>query len=122
MPLRLGFLLASVFFLVVNVTCAMLVQGDVGESQVKDAVLARVLVNDSLFVLCAISLAICIFKLAKMSSANVYLESKVSGQGCGWIWRFRIGIQNMTVQCFQFDSAITTNCVEWCWKSNYHSI
>ncbi|KAI2654212.1 Integral membrane protein GPR137C [Labeo rohita] len=75
-PLRLGFLLASVFFLVVNVTCAMLVQGDVGESQVKDAVLARVLVNDSLFVLCAISLAICIFKIAKMSSANVYLESK----------------------------------------------
>lgn len=79
MPLRLGFLLASVFFLVVNVTCAMLVQGDADESQVKDAVLARVLVNDSLFVLCAISLAICIFKIAKMSSANVYLESKVSG-------------------------------------------
>uniref|UniRef100_A0A671QS50 Integral membrane protein GPR137B-like n=1 Tax=Sinocyclocheilus anshuiensis TaxID=1608454 RepID=A0A671QS50_9TELE len=75
-PLRLGFLLASVFFLVVNVTCAMLVQGDAGESQVKDAVLARVLVNDSLFVLCAISLAICIFKIAKMSSANIYLESK----------------------------------------------
>ncbi|XP_026098364.1 integral membrane protein GPR137B-like isoform X1 [Carassius auratus] len=75
-PLRLGFLLASVFFLVVNVTCAMLVQGDVDESQVKDAVLARVLVNDSLFVLCAISLTICIFKIAKMSSANVYLESK----------------------------------------------
>ncbi|XP_048046636.1 integral membrane protein GPR137C isoform X2 [Megalobrama amblycephala] len=75
-PLRLGFLLAGVFFLVVNVTCAMLVQGDAAESQVKDAVLARVLVNDSLFVLCAISLAICIFKIAKMSSANVYLESK----------------------------------------------
>lgn len=62
-------------------TCAMLVQGDAAESQVKDAVLARVLVNDSLFVLCAISLAICIFKIAKMSSANVYLESKVSEQG-----------------------------------------
>ncbi|XP_056623333.1 integral membrane protein GPR137C isoform X2 [Triplophysa dalaica] len=75
-PLRLGFLLASIFFLVVNVTCAMLVQDGAGESQVKDAVLARVLINDSLFVLCAISLAVCIFKIAKMSSANVYLESK----------------------------------------------
>lgn len=84
-PLRLGFLLAGIFFLVVNVTCAMLVQGDAAESQVKDAVLARVLVNDSLFVLCAISLAICIFKIAKMSSANVYLESKVSELGCCWI-------------------------------------
>lgn len=44
---------------------------------VRHAVLARVLINDSLFVLCAISLAVCVFKIAKMSSANVYLESKV---------------------------------------------
>lgn len=44
---------------------------------VRHAVLARVVINDSLFVLCAVSLAVCIFKIAKMSSANVYLESKV---------------------------------------------
>lgn len=44
---------------------------------IRHAVLARVLINDSLFVLCAVSLAVCIFKIAKMSSANVYLESKV---------------------------------------------
>ncbi|XP_035234979.1 integral membrane protein GPR137C isoform X1 [Anguilla rostrata] len=75
-PLRLGFLFASLFFLVVNVTCAMLVQGSVGDGEVRHAVLARVLINDSLFVLCAISLAVCIFRIAKMSSANVYLESK----------------------------------------------
>ncbi|TRY65220.1 hypothetical protein DNTS_002929 [Danionella cerebrum] len=84
-PLLLGFLLAAVAFLVVNVTCAMLVQGDAGEAQVRDAVLARVLVNDSLFVLCAISLAICIFKIAKMSSANVYLESKATAIGAAVI-------------------------------------
>lgn len=47
---------------------------------VRHAVLARVLINDSLFVLCAVSLAVCIFKIAKMSSANVYLESKVEKQ------------------------------------------
>lgn len=80
-PMRLAFLVVSVFFLVVNVTCAMLAQGGAGaggdgEVGVRRAVLARVLVNDSLFVLCAVSLAVCIFKIAKMASANVYLESK----------------------------------------------
>lgn len=78
MPLRLAFLLAGLFFLVVNVTCAVMAKLGVDESVMKDAVLARVLINDSLFVLCAVSLAVCIFKIAKMSSANVYLESKVS--------------------------------------------
>uniref|UniRef100_A0A3B4BEA0 Uncharacterized protein n=1 Tax=Periophthalmus magnuspinnatus TaxID=409849 RepID=A0A3B4BEA0_9GOBI len=75
-PLRLFFLSLSIFFLVVNITCALLVQGALDEAIVRHAVLARVLINDSLFVLCAISLAVCIFKIAKMSSANVYLESK----------------------------------------------
>ncbi|KAM3849223.1 integral membrane protein GPR137C [Diretmus argenteus] len=81
-PLRLFFLCLSIFFLVVNLTCALLVQGALERSEspseggVRHAVLARVLINDSLFVLCAVSLAVCIFKIAKMSSANVYLESK----------------------------------------------
>ncbi|KAL0969855.1 hypothetical protein UPYG_G00233270 [Umbra pygmaea] len=83
-PIRLALVSASLFFLVVNLTCALLVQGglggemggDTGESEIRQVVLARVLVNDSLFVVCAVSLAVCIFKIAKMSSANVYLESK----------------------------------------------
>ncbi|XP_019207242.1 integral membrane protein GPR137C isoform X2 [Oreochromis niloticus] len=85
-PLRLFFLSLSIFFLVVNLTCALLVQGALEHSEspsdgsVRHAVLARVLINDSLFVLCAISLAVCIFKIAKMSSANVYLESKADVQ------------------------------------------
>ncbi|AWO95920.1 putative integral membrane protein GPR137C [Scophthalmus maximus] len=80
--LRLFFLCLSIFFLVVNLTCAFLMQGALEHSEspsdedIRHAVLARVLINDSLFVLCAISLAVCIFKIAKMSSANVYLESK----------------------------------------------
>lgn len=78
-PLKLAFLFLSVFFLVVNVTCSLMVltQNNMEGSHAKHIVLARVLINDSLFVLCAISLATCICKLAKMSSANVYLESKV---------------------------------------------
>ncbi|XP_076008641.1 integral membrane protein GPR137C [Genypterus blacodes] len=81
-PLRLFFLCLSVFFLVVNLTCALLVQGGLERSEspsdggIRSAVLARVLINDSLFVLCAVSLSVCIFRIAKMSSANVYLESE----------------------------------------------
>lgn len=75
--LYLGSILTSLLFLVVNLTCAMLIHGEVPEKQLRWTVLARALVNDSLFILCAISLACCMCKLGKMSSANVYLESKV---------------------------------------------
>uniref|UniRef100_A0A674HEN9 G protein-coupled receptor 137C n=1 Tax=Taeniopygia guttata TaxID=59729 RepID=A0A674HEN9_TAEGU len=54
----------------------MLIHGEVPEKQLRWTVLARALLNDSLFILCAISLACCVCKLGKMSSANVYLESK----------------------------------------------
>lgn len=56
----------------------MLVYGDVPENQLKWTVFIRALINDSLFILCAISLVSYICKITKMSSANVYLESKVS--------------------------------------------
>nr|XP_033808907.1 integral membrane protein GPR137C isoform X1 [Geotrypetes seraphini] len=75
-PLHLGFLFASLIFLVMNLTCAMLVHSDVPEDHLRWTMLAGVLVNDGLFFACAISLAGCVFKIAKMSSANVYLESK----------------------------------------------
>ncbi|XP_003471875.1 integral membrane protein GPR137C isoform X1 [Cavia porcellus] len=74
--LHLGFILASLLFLVVNLTCAMLVHGGVPENQLKWTVFIRALINDSLFILCAISLVSYICKITKMSSANVYLESK----------------------------------------------
>ncbi|XP_061909988.1 integral membrane protein GPR137C isoform X2 [Entelurus aequoreus] len=76
------FLSLSVFFLVVNLTCVLLTQGALEHCQLpsdrslRHTVLSRVLINDSLFVMCAVSLAICIFRIAKMSSANVYLQSK----------------------------------------------
>ncbi|XP_061225150.1 integral membrane protein GPR137C isoform X3 [Neopsephotus bourkii] len=78
--LYLGSIFTSLFFLVVNLTCAMLIHGEVPESQLRWIVLARALVNDSLFIFCAISLACCMCKLGKMSSANVYLESKVHAE------------------------------------------
>lgn len=73
------FFAISLLFLVVNLVCAILVKMATGE--VKTVVLVRVAVNDSLFVLCAISLSICLYKVTKMSLANIYLESKVKWTG-----------------------------------------
>lgn len=60
----------------VNLVCALLVK--MTAADVKTIVLVRVTINDSLFVLCAVSLSVCLYKVAKMSLANIYLESKVS--------------------------------------------
>ncbi|XP_014013355.1 G protein-coupled receptor 137Ba isoform X1 [Salmo salar] len=74
LPLYLLFLSISMIFLVVNLTCALLVRMSTTEAQT--IVLIRVAINDTLFVLCAISLSLCLYKIAKMSLANIYLESK----------------------------------------------
>ncbi|XP_047189700.1 G protein-coupled receptor 137Ba isoform X2 [Scophthalmus maximus] len=74
LPLYLLFLGVSLLFLVVNLVCALLVKTTAAD--VKTVVLVRVAVNDSLFVLCAVSLSVCLYKVAKMSLANIYLESK----------------------------------------------
>lgn len=76
LPLYLLFLLVSLLFLVVNLVCALLVK--MAAADVKTVVLVRVTINDSLFVLCAVSLSVCLYKVAKMSLANIYLESKVT--------------------------------------------
>ncbi|XP_060677489.1 G protein-coupled receptor 137Ba isoform X1 [Hemiscyllium ocellatum] len=76
LPLRLTFLLASLLFLVVNLTCALLVK--ITHTETRAVVFVRVAINDTLFVLCAISLSVSLYKIAKMSLANIYLESKGS--------------------------------------------
>ncbi|XP_056291504.1 G protein-coupled receptor 137Ba [Pseudoliparis swirei] len=74
LPLYLLFLFISLVFLVVNLVCALLVR--MSSAEAHTIVLVRVAINDSLFVLCAISLSLCLYKVAKMSLANIYLESK----------------------------------------------
>lgn len=69
------FLLVSLLFLVVNLVCALLVR--TSSSDAHAIVLVRVAINDTLFVLSAVSLSVCLYKIAKMSLANIYLESKV---------------------------------------------
>uniref|UniRef100_A0AAY4EKM7 G protein-coupled receptor 137B n=1 Tax=Denticeps clupeoides TaxID=299321 RepID=A0AAY4EKM7_9TELE len=74
-PLYLVFVGISLLFLLVNLVCALLVK--TSDMQVKTIVLVRVTINDTLFVLCAVSLSVCLYKVAKMSLASIYLESKV---------------------------------------------
>ncbi|XP_051945547.1 G protein-coupled receptor 137Ba isoform X2 [Xyrauchen texanus] len=74
LPLYLLFLSISVLFLLVNLTCALLVK--MTKTNTETVVLVRVAINDTLFVLGAISLSLCLYSIAKMSLANIYLESK----------------------------------------------
>ncbi|XP_032071605.1 integral membrane protein GPR137B [Thamnophis elegans] len=76
LPLYLVSFVVSLLFLLVNLTCAVLVKLENSERRI--IVLVRVAINDTLFVLCAISLSICLYKISKMSLANIYLESKGS--------------------------------------------
>ncbi|KAJ7342278.1 hypothetical protein JRQ81_010005 [Phrynocephalus forsythii] len=76
LPLYLVSFFVSLLFLLVNLTCAVLVR--IENSERKIIVLVRVAINDTLFVLCAISLSICLYKISKMTLANIYLESKGS--------------------------------------------
>uniref|UniRef100_A0A3Q3FXR2 G protein-coupled receptor 137Ba n=1 Tax=Labrus bergylta TaxID=56723 RepID=A0A3Q3FXR2_9LABR len=80
LPLYLVFLFLSLLFLVVNLVCALLVK--TSSADVHAIVLVRVTINDTLFVLCAVSLSVCLYKIAKMSLANIYLESKVRSLLC----------------------------------------
>ncbi|KAG8126677.1 hypothetical protein E2320_021778 [Naja naja] len=74
--LYMGSVFISLLFIFVNLTCALVAQDNVSEDQLRWTVFARALINDSLFILSAILLACCMCKLSKVSSANVYLESK----------------------------------------------
>ncbi|XP_017279709.2 G protein-coupled receptor 137Ba [Kryptolebias marmoratus] len=74
LPLYLLFFFISLVFLVVNLACALLVR--MSSTEKHTIVLVRVAINDTLFVLCAVSLSACLYKIAKMSLANIYLESK----------------------------------------------
>ncbi|XP_006146054.2 integral membrane protein GPR137B [Tupaia chinensis] len=75
-PLSLASLSLSLLFLAVNLTCALLVKTGRGERTA--VVSVRVAVNDTLFVLCAVCLSVCLYKISKMSLASIYLESKGS--------------------------------------------
>lgn len=77
---------ASLLFLLVNVLCAVLSRRR--RAQPWALLLVRVLVSDSLFVICALSLAACLCLVARRApSTSIYLEAKVGSGVLGW-WVF----------------------------------
>ncbi|KAM8859602.1 G protein-coupled receptor 137Ba isoform 2-T2 [Spinachia spinachia] len=116
LPLYLLFLFISLVFLVVNLVCALLVR--MTSAEARTVVLVRVAINDTLFVLCAVSLSLCLYKVAKMSLANIYLESKgtsvcqVTAVGAMVILLYSsracynlvvLGLSNKSVTSFDYD-------------------
>lgn len=76
LAVRGAFVGASLLFLLVNVLCAVLSRQRQAQPWV--LLLVRVLVSDSLFVICALSLAACLCLVARRApSTSIYLEAKV---------------------------------------------
>ncbi|XP_069807299.1 integral membrane protein GPR137C isoform X2 [Dendropsophus ebraccatus] len=73
-PLHFGFLLTSLAFLIVNLSCILL--GDGADEQHGWITMIRLIFSDCLFAACSISLANNAYRIANMSPAYVYLESK----------------------------------------------
>uniref|UniRef100_UPI00358F0D24 G protein-coupled receptor 137Ba-like isoform X2 n=1 Tax=Myxine glutinosa TaxID=7769 RepID=UPI00358F0D24 len=77
--LRGALFLASLVFLSVNLSCALLVQLTLPYTTHRSLVLIRVirvLINDLLFVACATSLTLSMYRMAKLPSASVYLYTR----------------------------------------------
>ncbi|XP_040826830.1 integral membrane protein GPR137 isoform X1 [Ochotona curzoniae] len=75
LAVRGAFVGASLVFLLVNVLCAVLSRRR--RTQPWALLLVRVLVSDSLFVICALSLAACLCLVARRApSTSIYLEAK----------------------------------------------
>ncbi|XP_049992896.1 integral membrane protein GPR137 isoform X3 [Alexandromys fortis] len=75
LAVRGAFVGASLLFLLVNVLCAVLSRQHRAQPWV--LLLVRVLVSDSLFVICALSLAACLCLVARRApSTSIYLEAK----------------------------------------------
>lgn len=76
---------ASLLFLLVNVLCAVLSRQRQAQPWV--LLLVRVLVSDSLFVICALSLAACLCLVARRApSTSIYLEAKVGPPTLMYPW------------------------------------
>lgn len=76
--LRAGLGLATAIFFVTNLICAIIVRKHQQDSiSVPQYVpIVRVIINDTLFIICGVTLAILVYKLSRMSAANIVLEAK----------------------------------------------
>ncbi|XP_013382886.1 integral membrane protein GPR137B [Lingula anatina] len=77
-PLWAAVIVAVIVFITTNVVAAVLTKNDELDQNIDytDIILARVIINEALFLIFAIALAVCIYKISRMSSANLVLEAK----------------------------------------------
>ena len=78
-PLRVVAVVAVLIFVISNLACAVVAREHQKEySSIPMYLLyVRVAINESLFVIFAIALSVCIFRMTKMSSSSLVLEAKV---------------------------------------------
>jgi hypothetical protein len=68
-----------IIFLATNITCAAMVHATLAASNVVRAVsITRVAINDGLFLLLAVILSVCIYRVSRISSVSIILEAKAS--------------------------------------------
>ncbi|XP_045157233.2 G protein-coupled receptor 137Ba-like [Mercenaria mercenaria] len=75
-PMKIGLVLVVIVFLSTNITCAAITKMNQSRSLPLYMLYLRVAINDSLFIIMSGILALCIYRMAKMSSASVVLEAK----------------------------------------------
>ncbi|KAH3851302.1 G protein-coupled receptor 137Ba-like [Dreissena polymorpha] len=79
-PLKVILVFTIIVFLTTNVICALKTkqyQIEKKQTTVPNYIpIIRVAVNDTLFIIVSLGLSVCIFKMAKMASASVVLETK----------------------------------------------
>ncbi|PVD26728.1 hypothetical protein C0Q70_14406 [Pomacea canaliculata] len=77
-PLRVLMVAAVALFVASNVACAVVIRvhQNLYKSVPMYLLYMRVAINDSLFMMLGIVLAVCIFRVAKMSSSSLVLEAK----------------------------------------------
>ncbi|XP_018413867.1 PREDICTED: integral membrane protein GPR137C [Nanorana parkeri] len=117
-PLHFGFLLTSLAFLIVNLSCILI--GNSTDNQHGWITMTRVIFSDCLFAACSISLANNTYRIANMSPAYVYLESKgtsgsqavVTGSVISVLYILR-AFYNLVIVSIQPDSKPTPFSYGW---------
>lgn len=108
-PFRVAMAVIVLIFLTTNVSSAILIhhQRQNYHSLPLYILVIRVSINGTLFLLAAIVLSVCIYKMRTMSSSNVILEAKVYIYSALWflqstcIYSFAQGRSYFTGTCFR---------------------
>ncbi|XP_041468266.1 G protein-coupled receptor 137Ba-like [Lytechinus variegatus] len=82
--LRLAIIILPLVFTLINLVSGILIRELASQEAKHDTLTTRVILNEGLFLLAAVWLSVCIWKITHMTSANVLLEARGTtvGQAC----------------------------------------